>query len=108
MNNILNDIEELKQDIINTDEYKEYKKSEELLNNNSEVKSLIKEITVIQKELVRKNNKDYDLDNRLTELYDKLNNIDEYKKYIDSSKNLNILISNIQKDFEYYFNSLIK
>ena len=108
MNNILNDIEELKQDIINTDEYKEYKKCEKLLDNHSEIKSLIKEITNTQKKLVRINNKDYDLDNKINDLYDKLNNIDEYKKYIDSSKKLNILISNIQKEFEDYFNSLIK
>ena len=34
MNNILKDIEDLKKEILNTNEYKEYKKYEELLDNN--------------------------------------------------------------------------
>ena len=38
---------------------------------------------------------------------EKLNNIEDYIKYIEASKNLNILITNIQKNFEDYFNSLI-
>ena len=38
MNNILSDIEDLKLDIIKSNEYKEYIKYDELLNNNSEVK----------------------------------------------------------------------
>ena len=51
MNNILTDIEDLKSDILNTEEYKEYKKYDELLNNNSEIKSLIKEMTNLQKKI---------------------------------------------------------
>ena len=107
MNNILNDIEDLKLDILNTNEYKEYKKYDELLNNNSEVKFLIKEITNLQKESERLNNKNIDIENKLEDLFSKLNNIEDYIKYIEASKNLNILITNIQKNFEDYFNSLI-
>ena len=107
MNNILSDIEDLKLDILNSNEYKEYRKYDELLNNNSEVKSLIKEITKLQKESERLGNKDIDIENKLEDLFSKLNNIEDYSKYIESSKKLNELITKIQKNFEDYFNSLI-
>ena len=108
MNNILSDIEDLKTDILNTKEYKEYKKYDELLNNNSEVKSLIKEITKLQKESERLDNKDIDIENKLEDLFSKLNNIEDYNNYINASKKLNKLITDIQKNFENYFNSLMK
>ena len=54
MNNILKDIEELKQDIIDSKEYKEYKKYNDILENNNEIKSIIKDIVSKQKELVSK------------------------------------------------------
>ena len=108
MNNVLSDIESFKLDILNTEEYKEYKKYDELLNNNSDIKSLIKEITNLQKESERLGNKDIDIENKLEDLFDKLHSYDDYNKYIESSKKLNELISNIQKNFEDYFNSLIK
>ena len=106
MNNILKDIEDLKLDILNTKEYKDYKKYEELLDNNSSVKSLIKEITDTQKELVKTN--DINLEYKLEDLNSKLYSNEEYSKYIEASKKLNELISKIQKEFEDYFNSLIK
>jgi len=108
MNNIISDIEDLKLDILNTNEYKEYKKYDEILNNNSDIKSLIKEITILQKESERLGNKDIDIENELEDLFDKLHSYEDYNKYIESSKKLNELISNIQKYFENYFNSLIK
>lgn len=107
MNNVLKDIEELKQDIINSKEYKEYKKYNDILENNNEIKSIIKDIVSKQKVLVSKLNNDKDLEKELDELYTKLNNYDDYKKYIEASQNLNILISEVQNTFEKYFNSLI-
>lgn len=108
MNNVLSDIEDLKLDILNTEEYKEYKKYDEILNNNSDIKSLIKEITNLQKESERLGNKDINIDNKLEDLFDKLHSYEDYNKYINASKKLNELISNIQRNFENYFNSLIK
>ena len=107
MNNVLKDIEELKQDILNTNEYKEYKKYDEILENNKEIKSIIKDIVSKQKELVSKLNNDKDLEKELDEIYNKLNNYEDYKNYIEASQNLNILISEVQNTFEKYFNSLI-
>lgn len=107
MNNVLKDIEELKQDIINSKEYKEYKKYNDILENNNEIKSIIKDIVSKQKELVSKLNNDKGLEKELDELYTKLNDYDDYKNYIEASQNLNILISEVQNTFEKYFNSLI-
>ena len=107
MNSILSDIESLKQDIINSKEYKEYKKYNDKLENNSEIKNIISEIIVKQKELVSKLNKDKELEKELDDLYEELNNYDDYKKYIEASQNLNILLSDVQNTFEEYFNKLI-
>ena len=108
MNNYLSDIEDLKLDIINSNEYKEYKKYDELLNNDSEIKSLIKEITSLQKKSERLDNKDINIDIKLEDLYDKLHSYDDYNKYIKASEKLNELITNIQTNFEEYFNGLIQ
>lgn len=107
MNNVLKDIEELKQDIIDSKEYKEYKKYNDILENNKEIKSIIKDIVSKQKELVSKLNNDKDLEKELDNLYERLNNYEDYKNYIEASQNLNILISEVQNTFEKYFNSLI-
>lgn len=107
MNSILSDIESLKQDIINSKEYKKYKKYNDKLENNSEIKNIISEIIVKQKELVSKLNRDKELEKELDDLYEKLNNYDDYKKYIEASQNLNILLSDVQNTFEEYFNKLI-
>lgn len=107
MNNIINDIELLKQDIIDSNEYREYKKYNDLLENNEEIKDTISEIVVKQKELVSKLNNDKELEKELDDLYEKLNSYDDYKKYIDASQNLNILLSDVQNTFEEYFNKLI-
>ena len=107
MNNIINDIESLKQDIIDSNEYKEYKKYNDLLENNDEIKDTISEIVVKQKELVSKLNNDKELEKELDDLYEKLNSYDDYKKYIDASQNLNVLLSDVQNTFEEYFNKLI-
>ena len=108
MNNILKDIEDLKLDIINSNEYKEYIKYDELLNNNSEIKFLISKIKNLQKESERLGNKDIDIDNKLEDLFDKLHSYEDYNKYINASEKLNELITKIQKNFENYFNNLIK
>ena len=107
MNNIINDIESLKQDIIDSNEYKEYKKYNDLLENNEEIKDTISEIVLKQKELVSKLNNDKELEKELDNLYEKLNSYDDYKKYIEASQNLNVLLSDVQNTFEEYFNKLI-
>jgi len=110
MNSIINEVEELKELIINSDEYKEYKKYEELLDTNSRVKELVNKYTSMQKEIVlleSKNNDTSDKEKELDLLYSELTSIDEYNKYLDSSKKLNELITNIQNNFQEFFDSLV-
>ena len=110
MNNILSEVEELRNLIINTDEYKDYKKYNDLLEKNREVKELINKYTSFQKELVLLESKNEDISDKEKELdliYSELNSIDDYNKYIESSKKLNNLITKIQKNFQEYFDSLV-
>ncbi|MBO5529870.1 MAG: YlbF family regulator [Bacilli bacterium] len=110
MNSIINEVEELKELIINSKEFKAYKKYEELLDTNSRVKELVNKYTSMQKEIVlleSKNNDTSDKEKELDLLYSELTSIDEYNKYLDSSKKLNELITNIQKNFQEFFDSLV-
>ncbi|MBQ3474955.1 MAG: YlbF family regulator [Bacilli bacterium] len=110
MNNIIKDVEELKELIKESDEYKDYTKSKELLDNNSNVKNLINKITSLQKDIVHKQSKKIDVKDKnkeLDSLYESLYLIKEYNDYISSSKKLNILISDVQKRFNIYFDSLV-
>ena len=110
MNSILKDVEELKELVLESEEYKNYKTSLDILDSNNDVKELINKITNLQKNIVKKMSKKEDVkiqNKELDELYNELNSIEEYAKYIDNSKKLNILITNIQKEFEKYFNNLV-
>lgn len=110
MNNVLEDVYDLKSIIESTNEYKDYKKYLNALEDNNEIKKLINEITKKQKEVVRletlKKNSE-SLEKELDELFNKLNSYPDYKKYINSSKNLNIIITEVQTNFQKYFNSLV-
>lgn len=110
MNSILDDVLELKELIIETDEYKNYKSSLDKIENNNKVNNLIKEIVIKQKEITNKEYKKVDtslLEEKLDSLYEELNSIKEYSDYIENSILLNNLITNIQNRFEEYFNSLV-
>ena len=111
LSSIYNDIDILKEDIISTTEYKNYKKYLEKVDSNKEIKSIINSIIKLQKEIVKKEhfNEDIkDLEKELNNLYEKLDDFEDYKNYIKYSKKLNIIITNIKQSFETYFNSLIK
>lgn len=110
MNNVLKEVDELKELIIDSKEYKDYKKYNDLLENNKEVKDLVNKYTSMQKEIVLLESKKEDItfkEQELDLLYEKLISIDDYKKYIDSSKKLNELITNIQNNFQEFFDSLM-
>lgn len=110
MNNIIKDVEELKDLLIESEEYKNYNDSLKKVELNKEINEVINNVKKLQKEIVNKTSKKEDtklLNKELNNLYDKLFSISEYKEYIDNSKKLNELITSIQKNFEKYFNSLI-
>lgn len=110
MNNILEDVYDLKSLIEGSSEYKDYIKYLNILEDNKEIKKLINEITKKQKEIVRletfKKNSEV-LEKELDELFDELNSYPDYKEYINFSKKLNIIITEVQTNFQKYFNSLV-
>ena len=110
MNNIISEVEELKELIIDSDEYKEYKKYSDLLENNKEIQKLINNYTTLQKEIVLLEYKKEDTSNKekkLDLLFNKLTSINDYNKYLEASKRLNKLITNIQNNFQEFFDSLV-
>jgi len=110
MNEILNDVELLKNKLLDSKEYKDFKKYEELLDQNKEINKVITDIKKVQQTIIRKEDKKEETDKEqieLNTLYNKLDTFDEYKKYIESSKKLNEMITYIQKEFEEYFNKFI-
>ena len=110
MNNILEDVEKLKQKVLNSQEYKEYKKYEKELDNNKEINNIITKIKKLQQVIIKKEDKKEDVTKEkieLNSLYQKLDIYNEYTDYINSSKKLNETITYIQKEFEDYFNKFI-
>lgn len=110
MNDILNDVQDLKIKILNSDEYKNFKKYEQVLDNNKEINEIISEIKKVQQTIIKKEdiNENVEKDQiELNTLYKKLDTYSDYKNYIESSKKLNEMITYIQKEFENYFNKFI-
>ena len=110
MNNILEDIENLKEKVLDSNEYKDYKVSEEILDNNKEINELITKIKRLQQTIIKKEDKNENIEKEkieLNSLYQKLDTYPEYINYINASKALNEMITYIQKEFENYFNKYI-
>ena len=107
LTNLDSSVKGLKDEILNSNEYKEYILSKEVLDNNKDIKDLIKKITSTQKKIVSGKG-DITLEEELDSLYEKLYSYDEYNNYIDKSTRLNILISDTAKELENYFNSLME
>lgn len=110
MNDIFPLLEELKEMIIDLDEYKEYKKYEKILQDNKPIKKVIDEIKEKQKIITNKEVKNIDKEKEEFEvqnLFRKLKSYKEYNDYVKASRNLNILLTNIKSNFEDYFNKLI-
>ena len=110
MDDILSKVEELKNMIISSDEYKEYEKNKNLLDNNKEIKKIISQIKEKQKIIINKENSKKDKEKEefeVSNLFRKLHSFTEYNNYITSAKKLNEIITKIQKRFEEYFNNFV-
>ena len=110
MNNILEDVEKLKIKVLDSKEYKDYKSSEEVLDSNEEINDLITKIKRLQQTIIKKEDKNENVEKEkveLNSLYQKLDTYPEYINYINASKALNEMITYIQKEFENYFNKYI-
>ncbi len=110
MNDILNDIEELRNMIISSSKYKDYKNNLDMVTKDDELNKLINEIISLQKKIVKleHNKENVELLNKeLDKKYSILYNNEKYNKYINSSKKLNALLTKVQNKFNEYFNSLV-
>ena len=110
LNNSFSDVQELKELIINSNEYKNYIKYLEQLKSDNSINNEIQEVVKLQKKIVNYSSKKMDtrsLEIELDNLNKKLYSNDKYSNYIDSAKKLNILITKVQKRFNDYFDSLV-
>jgi cell fate (sporulation/competence/biofilm development) regulator YlbF (YheA/YmcA/DUF963 family) len=108
VNNILSLTEELKELIIDTDEYKKYIYYKNKIDNNKELKRVILLIKAKQKVIVNKESKKQNIDKEefeLENLFNQLKNNNDYCNYIKYARKLNDIITKIQKRFEEYFNT---
>lgn len=110
MDSIINDVEDLKNAIISSDEYIKYTKLTNSLDNNKEINDIINTIKKLQQEVVALENRNENTlakEKQLDELFNKLNNIEEYKEYLKASKKLNEIITKVQYNFSECFNEII-
>ena len=103
MNDILKEVESLKDLIILSDEYKNYDKYLKKIKNNKTINLLINKIKKTQKDLLKN-----EIKKQIDEYYNELYLEEDYIKYIHASKELNDLLTILKMNFENYFNSLIE
>ena len=111
MNDILKEVESLKDLIILSDENKNYDKYLKKIKNNKTINLLINKIKKTQKDLLKNEIKNIDntlLEKQIDEYYNELYLEEDYIKYIHASKELNDLLTILKMNFENYFNSLIE
>lgn len=106
MNNIKNKIDDLFDDLEKTDKYKKYVKIKKQLENDKEIMDLIDLIKRHQKVLA--NNKDIDVENKLKELYLKLESYPIYQSYLIKKEELETDLFMIKETFSKYFEEILK
>ena len=106
MNDIKSQIDELFDEIKESELYKTYQDVTTQLENNKDIMKLIAEIKRLQK--IATNNKDSVIENNIKELYSKLNEYPVYASYLDTKERLNEELSYIKDVFEKYFEKLLK
>lgn len=106
MNNIQLEIDELFNEMEESKLYKNYVKVKVQLENDSEVMKLISDIKRYQK--IVTNNKDKFIENKLKELYNKLNSYPVYQSYLIIKEELEEELFMLKETFEKYFNDVLK
>ena len=100
---ILEKLEDITNYIKESDTYKEYQILKDKINNNDKITNLIEEIKIKQKELVHKeyNHEDISkLEEELTTLEKKLNEIPLYCDFLTKQIELNNTFANIKNKIE--------
>ena len=105
---LLNKIDELIELIKNTPNYKKYIELKEIMKNNSDIMSLIKQIKKVEQSIVKKEYNKLDTseeENKLKELKSELNTYPVYLEYSYIQEDLNNDFQNIKKIIENSINN---
>ena len=105
---LLNKIDELIELIKNTPNYKKYIELKEILKNNSDIMSLIKQIKKVEQSIVKKEYNKVDTseeENKLKELKSELKTYPIYLEYSYIQEDLNNDFQNIKKIIENSINN---
>ncbi len=104
---IENKVDEIINYIKNTDSYKNYIKAKEILDSKEDIKNKIKEIKLYQKQIVNGIGNKKELENKIKDNLDYLENditYISYKEYLDEVNNmLNIFENKINNYFDEVF-----
>ena len=106
MNNIESKIDELFDELEDSKLYKDYVKVKEKLENNNEIMSIINDIKRYQK--ISANNKDKSVDDKIKDLYDKLNHYPLYQSYLIIKEELEEELFMIKEVFEKCFKDILE
>ena len=102
-----NKVDEIINYIKNTDSYKNYLKAKEILDSKEDIKNKIKEIKLYQKQIVNGIGNKKELENKIKDNLDYLENditYISYKNYLDEVNNmLNIFENKINNYFNEVF-----
>ena len=98
-------IDELFDDLKETDAFKKYISAQKQLKNNKEITDIIERIKRLQKIAV--NNKDEVIEKELKDLYKKLDSYPLYQSYIGYKEELEYELQIISKTFNDYFSELL-
>ena len=106
MNDIQCKIDELFNELEETKLYKDYVKIKKQLEEDKDINNLINEIRRYQK--IATNNKDESVENRLKELYTKLESYPIYQSYLNIKEELENELYIIKENFELYFKNMLE
>ena len=106
MNDIQYKIDKLFDELEETILYKDYVKIKKQLQEDKDINNLIDEIRKYQK--IATNNKDESVENKIKELYKKLESYPIYQSYLNIKEELENELYIIKENFELYFKELLK
>ncbi len=98
-NEILLKVDEIINKIEASDLYQKYVDLKKKMDNNEEIKALINEVKVLQKDVVHHIDKKEELNNKINEL----NNYPLYREYNNTIYEINNIYGIIEKDLNNYF-----
>lgn len=104
-NKVIDEINNLVNSIKESSIYKEYKDLELKISKNEEIKKLTDEIKSINKKLVK--TPSIELENKLKELEEELNNIPLYIEYKEKVEELNNLLLVIKNKMDNFINEIL-